>query len=147
MQYIIKKYEILTNTELYKILQLRQEIFIIEQACIYPDIDGLDENAHHLMALDEGNLIGSLRILEKGVTFEDASIGRVVVSASSRGKGVAKEMMLQAIDFIQNKWKETRIKISAQTYAIPFYQGVGFEVASGEYLEDGIPHVDMVRSS
>jgi len=144
MQYIIKNFKELTNIELYNILKLRQEIFIIEQACIYPDIDNHDENAHHLMALDAGEIIGCLRILGKGVTFKECSIGRLVVSKSHRGKGIAKEMMQKALDFIGNELQETHIKISAQVYATPFYEGVGFKIVSEKYLEDDIPHVDML---
>jgi len=140
----MKKFEALTNTELYQILKLRQEIFIIEQTCIYPDIDSNDEDAYHLMAFDDSKIVGCLRILDKGVTFEEISIGRVVVSESHRGKGIAKKMMIGAIGFIKNELKEMHIKISAQTYVTEFYEGVGFEVVSGEYLEDGIPHVDML---
>ena len=144
MRYTMKKFAQLTNIELYQILKLRQEIFIIEQACIYPDLDNNDENAHHLMAFDDGEMVGCLRILDKGVTFEEASIGRVVVSKSHRGRGVATKMMRQAIDFVRNERREEHIKISAQTYAVPLYEGVGFKVVSEPYLEDGIPHVDMV---
>jgi len=144
MQYPIKKFEELTNAALYKMLQLRQEIFIIEQTCIYPDIDGKDENAYHLLVFDEDSVIGCLRILGKGVSFEEVAIGRVIVSKSSRGQGIAKEMMLQALDFIKEELKEKRVKISAQAVAIPFYEGVGFKIVSEEYLEDDIPHVDML---
>ena len=144
MQYTIKKFEDLTNIELYKLLQLRQEIFIIEQTCIYPDIDSKDENAHHLLAFDEDRITGCLRILEKGISFEEISIGRVVVSKPYRGQGIAKQMMQQALAFIKGELSEKRIKISAQSVAIPFYKGVGFKVVSEEYLEDDIPHVDML---
>ena len=144
MQYSMKRFKDLTSAELYDILKLRQDVFIIEQACIYPDIDDNDQNAVHLMAFDRDQLIGCLRILEKGVTFEEASIGRVVMAPSHRRTGIAKRMMQQALDFIGLEWRENRVKISAQSYTIPFYAGVGFEVVSAEYLEDGIPHVDMV---
>ncbi|MCL2828735.1 MAG: GNAT family N-acetyltransferase [Oscillospiraceae bacterium] len=144
MQYSMKKFKDLTSAELYDILKLRQEVFIIEQTCIYPDIDDKDQNAVHLMAFDGNQLVGCLRILEKGVTFEEVSIGRVVMAPSHRRTGIAKCMMQQALDFISQEWRETRVKISAQSYTIPFYAGVGFEVMSKEYLEDDIPHVDMV---
>jgi len=144
MQYTIKPFEALTNSELYKLLQLRQAIFIIEQNCIYPDIDGKDENAHHLLAFDGDILVGCLRLLEKGVSYDEASIGRVVVSECARGRGIAKEMMQRALDFTRTEWQETHIRISAQSYAVPLYAGVGFAVVSEEYWEDGIPHVEMV---
>ena len=143
MQYTIKPFAALTNIELYNILTLRQAIFIIEQTCIYSDLDHKDENAYHLMAFDGETLIGYLRILEKGIIFDEVSIGRVLISESHRGRGIAKEMMGQALNFIHSKWKEAHVKLSAQTYAIPLYEGVGFQIVSVEYLEDGIPHVDM----
>jgi len=144
MQYTMKKFGELTNTELYKLLQLRQEVFIIEQTCIYPDMDDKDQNAYHLMVFDQGTMLGCLRILEKDVSFEEAAIGRVIVSKPNRQKGIAKEMMLQALDFIRQELNERHVRISAQSVAIPFYKSVGFEVVSEEYLEDDIPHVEML---
>ena len=143
MQCIVKPFEELTNIELYNILKLRQEIFIIEQACIYPDIDHKDENAVHLLAFDGDKLLGCLRILEKGVSFAEASIGRLVVSRCSRGKGLAREMLQQGLDFLKRACGEQAVKISAQAYAIPLYESVGFVIASQAYLEDDILHVDM----
>lgn len=144
MRYTIKKFEALTNAELYYILKLRQEIFIIEQACIYPDIDSRDEKAYHLIAFDDGRIVGCLRILDISSTFEESSIGRVVVAENYRRRGIGKKMMLDAVSYIRNELKGKNIKISAQTYVTEFYQDIGFEVVGGEYLEDGIPHVDMV---
>jgi len=144
MQYQLKTFEALTNIELYKLLKLRQEIFIIEQACIYPDMDNKDENAHHLLAFDGDKLLGCLRILDKGVSFAEISIGRIVVSKSDRGRGIAKEMMQRALTFIKHELGETHIKISAQTVAVPFYEGLDFQIVSTEYLDDGILHVDML---
>jgi len=140
----MKPFDALTNRELYNILQLRQEIFIIEQACIYPDIDGKDEAAFHLMAFDGDTPVACLRIFRRGVTFAQASIGRLVVHERYRGCGIAKQLMQQALTFLHAELGETQVKISAQSYAIPFYEGVGFEVVSEEYLEDGIAHVDML---
>jgi len=143
MRYFMKKFEDLTNSQLYEMLKLRQDIFIIEQACIYPELDNKDQGAYHLMAFDAQRMVGCLRILDRGVSYEEASIGRVVVSESLRGKGIAKEMMQRALAFLKNERGEQGARISAQSYTIPFYQGVGFEVVSGEYDEDGIPHVEM----
>jgi len=140
----IKPFQTLTPTELYTLLKLRQDIFIIEQTCIYPDLDDKDQTAHHLMAFDGEQMVGCLRILARGVSYEEASIGRVVTSKDRRGEGIAKEMMLQALGFIQSELGETRVRISAQAYATPFYESVGFAVVSEEYLEDDIPHVEML---
>jgi len=148
MQYTMKPFEALTNLELYKLLQLRQEIFIIEQDCIYPDIDDKDQAAHHLLAYEGDKPVGCLRVLGEGVSYEGAaSIGRVVVHEAYRGRGIAKEMMLQALAFIRAEMGDIPVKISAQTYAIAFYESVGFEVMGEAYLEDGIPHVGMVCGS
>ena len=144
MQYTMKTFDELTNRELYRLLALRQEVFVIEQTCIYPDLDGKDETAYHLMAVEDEKLVGGLRILGRGAVFEEVSIGRVVVSAPNRGRGIAKEMMQRALGFIESELQEKCVKISAQTYAIAFYEGLGFRSVSKEYLEDGIPHVDMV---
>jgi len=144
MHYTIKKFEELTNIELYKILQLRQDIFIIEQTCIFPDIDDKDEGAYHLTALDDGKVVGCIRILDKGISFKEVSIGRVALLKSMRGKGIAQEMMKHALGFIENELGEKRIRISAQSYVIPFYARLGFEVVSEEYLEDDIPHAEML---
>jgi len=144
MQYTIKKFDELTNPELYKILQLRQEIFIIEQTCIYLDLDNKDEDAYHLMAIDGNKIIGCLRILGKGVSYEEISIGRVALSKSRRGSGIAQEMMQRAINFIKDELGENSIRISAQSVVISFYKKLGFEVVSEEYLEDDIQHVEML---
>jgi len=144
MRYIIRKLEALTPLELYDILKLRQEIFIIEQACLYPDLDGKDEGAWHLTAFEGDSLLACLRILEAGVSFKEPSIGRVAVSRDHRGRGIAKAMMQEALAFIKREWKETHVRISAQSYTIPFYAGVGFQVVGEAYLEDGIWHVEMV---
>ncbi|MCL2574278.1 MAG: GNAT family N-acetyltransferase [Defluviitaleaceae bacterium] len=144
MTYIIKKFDELNNIELYEMLKLRQDVFIIEQNCIYPDIDNNDENAYHLLVLDDSKIVGCTRILDKGVTFDENSIGRVITAKSHRGRGIAKEMMLQSMIFIRDALNETHIKISAQSYIVPLYASLGFEIVSDEYLEDGIPHVDML---
>lgn len=144
MRYITKSFDTLTNLELYHLLQLRQAVFIIEQDCIYPDIDSNDEHALHLLAFDGDVMVGCLRILDKGVTFDEASIGRVVVAKTHRRRGIAQEMMRQAVTFLATERGETRIKISAQTYALQVYENAGFTAVGEVYLEDGLPHVDMV---
>jgi len=147
MQYTLKQFDALTNIELYQLLKLRQEVFIIEQSCIYPDIDDKDKGSYHLLAFEGGTLLGGLRILGKGLTFDTVSIGRLLVVKNHRGCGIARALMRQALDFIVTEMQETRIKISAQTYALPFYESLGFEMISKKYLEDGIPHVDMIYIS
>ena len=133
----------LSTKELYQIMMLRHEVFIVEQACAYQDCDGKDLHAWHLMIKEAGQLAGYLRILPKGLAFEEVSIGRLVVAPSARGRGLAKKLMQDAIAFIRHDLHENKIRISAQAYLQSFYEDLGFEVASEIYLEDDIPHLEM----
>jgi len=125
-------------------LKLRNKVFVIEQDCIYQDCDGKDLNAFHLIGTENNEVVAYLRILKKNVSFDEASIGRVVVDNSQRGKGTAREMMLKAIEFVKKEFGESEIKISAQEYLVNFYRSLGFQKVSETYLEDGIPHVEML---
>lgn len=140
----LKRFEELKSEEIYKILKIRTEVFIVEQQCAYQDCDGKDENSYHLYLEEDGEIACYLRILEKGLSFDEVSIGRVLVNKNYRGKGISREMMLKAINFIEQNLNETEIKISAQAYLVNFYGGLGFKEASEEYLEDNIPHIDML---
>ena len=144
MDYKVKEFNELSNNELYNILRLRNNVFIVEQKCPYDDIDGKDIKSQHLLLEDNGRLAGYLRILPKGLSFHQPSIGRVLIGKEYRGNGFAREMMLKAIQFIQLKWKEKEIKISAQVYLKEFYNSLGFIEVSEPYLEDDIPHIDMI---
>lgn len=144
MNWNIKKFNQLKGEEIYKILALRNKIFIVEQECPYLDCDGKDLNSYHLFSEENGEVIAYLRILQKGVSYDEISIGRVSVKKIYRGKGIAREMMLKAIGFIENNLKEDAIKIQAQAYLIDFYSSLGFKAVSEEYLEDNIPHIDML---
>lgn len=139
----IKKFKDLGNLELYKILKLRSEVFVVEQQCIYNDMDGNDVECYHVILKDGDNIAGYLRILLKEMTFETMSIGRVVVGKDYRNLGVARKLMLSAIDFIFEDLKESEITISAQKYLVEFYKSLGFLEVSEMYMEDGIPHIDM----
>jgi len=144
MNWKIKKFNELNVEDLYKILALRNEVFIVEQECPYLDCDDKDFNSYHLFAEENGEVVAYLRILEKGVSYDEISIGRVAVKQSYRGKGIAREMMLKAIDFVESNLSEDTIKIQAQAYLLSFYGGLGFKAVSKEYLEDNIPHIDML---
>lgn len=144
MEIVIKHFNELNTKELYGILKLRSEVFVVEQRCIYQDIDGHDTDGFHLILKVENQIVGCLRILKKGVTFNQVSIGRVCVKESHRGQKIAQRMMKRAIRFIQSEIMEEEIKISAQTYLIKFYERLGFNEVSDKYLEDGIPHIDMI---
>lgn len=144
MNWKIKKFEELELKEMYKILALRNEIFIVEQECPYQDCDGKDEKSYHLFAEENGEIVAYSRIIEKGVSYDEISIGRVTVKKSYRGKGISREMISKAIEFIEKDLNETNIKIQAQAYLLNFYKSFGFKEVSQEYLEDNIPHIDMV---
>lgn len=144
MNWNIKKFNQLKVEEIYKILALRNKVFIVEQECAYLDCDDKDLNSYHLFSEENGEVIACLRILKKGVSYDEISIGRVSVRKSYRGKGIAREMMLKAIGFIESNLKEDTIKIQAQAYLINFYSSLGFKAVSEEYLEDNIPHIDML---
>ena len=146
MQWEIKAFDQLSLQELYTILTLRTNVFVVEQACPYPEVDGKDPNCLHLLGTINGELVAYLRILPAGLRYDEVSIGRVVIKPSHRGKGLGRLMMEQAIHCITNEWKESQIIIGAQAYLEKFYQSLGFEPVSEVYLEDDIQHLDMLYS-
>lgn len=131
----------LSNTELYALLRLRSEVFQIEQACLYPDLDGLDQEAIHVMALAGNKPIAYARILPKGGTT--VAIGRVTVQPDKRNSGLGKTLMQKSIAVAKARFGAKEIAISAQLYLYAFYASLGFEKHTGTYLEDGIPHMGM----
>lgn len=143
IEFVVKSFEELSTIELYKILKLRSEIFIIEQNCVYQDIDDKDLKCHHLMCLVDGNLAGYTRIVPPGLTYEDASIGRVVTGSGYRGLGLGKQLMEHSIKGCKEILKESKIRISAQFYLLKFYNSLGFKEVGSPYDEDGIPHIEM----
>jgi ElaA protein len=135
----------LTTRQLYDIMALRQEVFIVEQNCPYQDADGKDLLSWHLMYYDGGRLVAYTRLLPKGVSYPDySSIGRVVNSPSVRGTGIGKVLMLRSIELCRSLFPDDRVKIGAQSYLLRFYESLGFESTGEEYLEDGIPHTKMI---
>ncbi len=144
MKFEFKFFAELSNDEMYDILQLRAEIFVVEQNCVYNDLDGLDNLAVHQFLKKNGKIVAYSRILKPGTRFPECSIGRVVVKHSERRTGLGIEMMNEAMKYILNEWKATCIKVSAQKYLRKFYENLGFKVITDEYLEDGIPHFGML---
>lgn len=140
---ICKKFNELTLEELYEILKLRSEVFVVEQKCIYNDIDGKDLTSSHIMIKENGKIKAYLRASQQGVSYEDASLGRVLVSPDGRGKGYAKTIVTKGVEYILNNFNTTKITISAQEYLKNFYSEIGFKPISEVYDEDGIPHLDM----
>ena len=145
MNWKIKRFEELTTTELYEILRVRSEVFVVEQTCIYQDLDLKDKKAYHLFCEDNDEIVAYLRILDKNVSYSEISIGRVLVTEMNRGKGLAREMMQKAISFVEEELSEMQIRISAQLYLKQFYESLGFLITSEVYLEDDIEHIEMVR--
>jgi ElaA protein len=140
----LKKFNELSGEEVYKLLRLRSEVFVVEQQCIYLDPDGKDFKAYHLYLEDGGEIVACTRIFPKGIAYSEASIGRVIVKKDYRGRELAKDMLSKAMEYLEEVLKESVIKIQAQAYLFDFYRGFGFEAISEEYLEDGIPHIDMI---
>ena len=140
---ICKKFNELTLEELYEILKLRSEVFVVEQNCIYNDIDGKDLTSSHIMIKENGKIKAYLRALQPGVSYENASLGRVLVSPDARGKGYAKAIVTKGVEYILNNFNTTKITIGAQEYLKNFYSEIGFKPISEVYDEDGIPHLDM----
>jgi len=142
--WIYKSFDQLTIKELYAILQLRNEVFVVEQNCVYQDIDGKDLRSFHLMAFDDDVLAAYSRILPPGLSFEEASIGRVITAPNYRAKGIGITLIEKAIAEVGNTFEGKPIKIGAQLYLKKFYEGFGFVQTNEIYLEDGIEHIEMV---
>ncbi|MCB2288274.1 GNAT family N-acetyltransferase [Clostridium sp. CS001] len=144
MNWEVKKFNELTGQEVYEILKLRNEVFVVEQQCIYQDCDDKDKKAYHLFGEENGEIVAYLRILKKNISYNEISIGRVLTNKTHRGRGLGKEMMLNAMEFIEKHLGEKTIRISAQQYLFKFYSNLGFVKVSEEYLEDEIPHIEML---
>ncbi|WP_335972939.1 GNAT family N-acetyltransferase [Gaetbulibacter jejuensis] len=139
-----KTFQELTTQELYDILQLRSEVFVVEQDCVYQDIDGKDQKALHVLGYKNNVVVAYTRIFKPGDYFEKASIGRVVVAKKERQHKYGYDIMEASIQAIKEHYNETDIKISAQCYLNKFYNNLGFKAIGEDYLEDGIPHIAMV---
>ena len=142
----IKKFEALTANELYTILRLRSEVFVVEQDCVYQDLDDKDKKALHVIGWYGNTIVAYTRIFDVKLYFNEASIGRVVVEQKHRSKGFGTDIMNASIDAIKKHYNQTQIKISAQTYLIKFYNNLGFKEQGKPYLEDGIPHTAMIKN-
>ena len=141
----VKKFSDLTLTELYDILQLRSEVFVVEQDCVYQDIDGKDAEALHIIGYKNDKVVAYTRCFKPGYYFEEAAIGRVVVKDSERKYGYGHEIMKASDRAIQDHFSTSNIKLSAQQYLIKFYQSHGYNTIGEGYLEDGIPHIAMLK--
>ena len=140
-----KSFKELTTQELYELLQLRSEVFVVEQNCVYQDIDDKDQKALHVLGFKNDRIVAYTRIFKPGDYFNQASIGRVVVKQNERQYKYGYAIMEASIKAVKSYFNKTQIKISAQTYLIFFYKNLGFIEKGKEYLEDGIPHIEMVK--
>ena len=145
MTWILKPFDDLTPKELYKILQLRNEVFIVEQNCPYQDLDNKDLKAFHLMGTQDQQLVAYSRLLAPGISYSESSIGRVVSSPAARKSGIGKKLMAESILQIRNLFQTDIIRIGAQLYLKKFYESFGFLQDGDPYLEDQIPHIIMLR--
>jgi len=143
----IKAFDALTVHELYDVLQLRSEIFVVEQNCVYLDLDGKDKVALHLLGEFEGEIVAHSRLFQPGISFYYASIGRVTVSPKYRDRKWGHELMRESIAGIALHFGESNITIGAQLYLKKFYESHGFVQTSEMYLEDDIPHIEMKRTN
>lgn len=145
LKIITKKFDALSLHELYDILTLRQEVFIVEQDCPYLDNDNKDQLSHHVIALVEEKIVAYARVVPPSISYEKySSIGRVVNHESIRSKGIGKKVMVASIKLCKDLYPTHSIKISAQVYILNFYKSLGFEAVGEEYLEDNIPHKAMI---
>jgi len=138
-------FDALAAGELYELLQLRAEVFVVEQACAFQDMDGSDKHAIHVLGTADGELVAYARCFPAGVKFSEASIGRVITRETVRGSGAGHELMRQSIACIGQHWGRHPIRIGAQARLEKFYLQHGFLIAGQPYIEDGIPHVEMLR--
>jgi len=146
MEIRIKTFSQLDTTELYALLQLRSEVFVVEQDCVYQDVDGKDQKALHILGFENGKLAAYTRAFKGGDYFDTAAIGRVVVKEEFRGKDYGKQIMLASIEGVETHFNTSEIKVSAQTYLKRFYNDLNFIEEGEGYLEDGIPHILMRRT-
>lgn len=140
----LKKFNELSLEELYGILKLRSEVFVVEQDCAYQDLDGKDECCHHLFLKSDGEVVAVLRIIPEGESYDETAIGRLIVKKDYRGRGLSREMMKMAMNFITDDLKKDKIRLSGQAYLGDFYESLGFHRVSDKYLEDGIDHYEFL---
>lgn len=146
--FALKKFDVLSRKAIHDIYALRAAVFVVEQACVYQDIDGKDLDAHHVLGSYKGNLIAYARILKKGSSYtEHVSIGRIAVLEDHRGKAIGHETLRYCLKAVAHLYPGERIKISAQAHLESFYNQHGFKKQGKSYLEDGIPHIAMVKTS
>ncbi len=146
LQWNLKKFDELSNKELYRILKLRMEVFVLEQECLYPELDDKDFACLHLWAEQEGSILAYTRLVPPGLSYPQASIGRVIVAEQARGTGLSQQLMISSIESVAKEFGVNDIQIGAQFHLKSFYEKLGFEQVSDPYPDYGILHIDMIKS-
>jgi ElaA protein len=144
--WIVKDFDTLTPHELYAILRLRTEVFVVEQTCVFQDMDNKDQLSYHLMGWEDDRLVAYTRLIPPRLSYQEPSIGRVVTAATARGGGLGRILMERSIEEVVRLYGKTPIKLGAQLYLKKFYESLGFKQSSDTYDEDGIDHIEMIRS-
>ncbi len=144
MSWKVKSFNELSTHDLYEMLQVRTKVFVVEQECPYLEVDGKDLHAYHLYKEENGEVVAYARLLPAGVSYNEPSIGRVLVKKAYRGRGFASELVKRGLAFMHEEWGEQPVKIQAQEYLREFYGSFGFRAITETYLDDGIPHIDMI---
>ncbi len=144
IQWSLKKFTELSLDELYALLRVRSEVFVVEQNCVFLDMDNKDQDCYHLMGWMDNNLVAVTRIVPPGIIYDIPSIGRVVTSPTARGTGIGRLLMEKSIEETYRLFRKLPIKIGAQLYLLKFYSSLGFKKTSDIYLEDGIEHIEML---
>lgn len=145
MQWVTHTFDSLSASELYELLRLRSRVFHLEQNCAYVDTDNKDQHSIHILGYEEGKLIAYARILPPGLSFKEISIGRVVTDPDLRGRGLGKDLMKICLEHIQKTHGSIPVRICAQCYLKKFYSAFGFVEEGEEFLEDNIPHIEMLK--
>lgn len=146
MEITVKSFEELSKEELYEMLSVRTEIFVVEQDCAYQEVDSKDQKALHVLGKETGKLVAYSRIFKGGDDMQEASIGRVLVTKGHREKGLGYEIMKASMDAVKTSFHTDTMAVSAQQYLQKFYNELGFKEIDKPYLEDGIPHIKMIYS-
>ena len=145
MEFFVKKFDTLSLEELYRILQLRSEVFVVEQDCVYQDLDFKDQKALHIFGKKDNIIVAYTRVFKPGDYFKEASIGRVVVAVKERKYGYGHDLIKASINAVISNFNTSEITISAQVYLKKFYESHEFVQVGEGYLEDGIPHIEMIK--